>query len=75
MLLLSGMKLSQSVEVIAYSFFVNLFVDIIIGFLFHILINLPSNDAFGTASDRFSPHFTEINRDKIVQKYVKLKSF
>ena len=39
MLLLSGMKLSQSVEVIAYSFFVNLFVDIIIGFLYFIINN------------------------------------
>jgi len=35
------MKLSQSVEVIAYCFFVNLFVDIIIVFLFLILTNLP----------------------------------
>ena len=38
MLLVSGMKLSQSVEVIAYCFFVNLFVDTIIGFLKRILI-------------------------------------
>jgi len=34
MLLVSGMKLTQSVEVIAYCFFVNLFVDIIIVFLY-----------------------------------------
>jgi len=39
MLLVSGMKLSQSVEVIAYCFFVNLFVDIIIGFLYFIINN------------------------------------
>ena len=41
MLLVSGMKLSQSVKVIAYCFVVSLYVDIIIGFLFLILINLP----------------------------------
>ena len=39
MLLVSGMKLSQSVEVIEYCFFVNLFVDIIIGFLYFIINN------------------------------------